>query len=84
MFGDLAAGAKPDTLARAHMLEDLDQSDRAAGAPCQAIVQVDGHQPGMLGAFLVHELETIDQIGRELVGGAETARQIETIVVGFE
>ena len=84
MFGDVAAGAKPDAIAPARMVEKLDQSDRLCRPPDQPIVHAQAHDLGALGTLFEEKVETIDHVLSEFVGRAEPCIAIETIVVGFE
>ena len=53
MIGDFSAGADPDTLTLAYMIEEADQARSAAGPADQPIMQAHAHQPGADGALLV-------------------------------
>src|SRR6516225_8349435 len=73
MLGDVAAGADPHTVAGRHVVEKLDEPGDPAGAAGQPVVQCQRHQLGVIGALLVHDLEAVDHVAREILAGRETA-----------
>src|SRR5580698_9410450 len=83
MLGDFASGTEPHAIMLLHVVEKLDQADRAGRTADQTIMEGNAHDLGRLGAFLVHQVETIDHVAREFIGGAEAIVLIESIVVCF-
>src|SRR5437016_5681729 len=71
MSGDVASGAEPDFVARARMIEELDESDRLRWPADQPVMQRQTHQLRPLRALLVERLEAVDHIVGEFVCGAE-------------
>src|SRR5579883_59536 len=84
MLGDVAAGAEPDAVAFRRIVEELDQPRRLAWPADQPVMQRHAHDLRPLGAFLVEQIEAIDHVSGEFVGGAEAGVAVETVVVGFE
>jgi hypothetical protein len=56
----------------ARVFKKLDKPDRPRRPADETIVQIDRHHFGMFGPFLVEQVETIRQITRKSIGGAET------------
>src|SRR5579872_4617278 len=84
MFGDVAAGAEPNAVATARIVQEFDQAGRLAGPADQPVVQRDAHQLRALGALVIEQVEAVDQILRKFIGGAEAGIAVETVVVGLE
>jgi hypothetical protein len=84
VFGHFAPGAEPHPLVLLRVFEEFDKPHGLSRTADQPIVQIDGHELRMLGAFFVEEIEGIHHVAGEAVGGAETQIAVEAVVVGFE
>ena len=66
------------------VLQELNQSDRLGRPANEAIMQIDRHHLGMLGALFVEQIEAIHHVAREAVSGAKANIAVEAIVVRLE
>jgi hypothetical protein len=84
MLGDLASGADPHTVAVGDVVEKLDEAGDPTRAPGQPVVQRQGHQLGVVGAFRVHDLKAVDHVAGELLAGGNATVLVKPVVIGLE
>ena len=84
MLRNVLAGAEPDAVALARMVEEFDQACGLRGPADETIVQGNAHDFRDIGALFVKQIEAVNQVGGEVVGGAEAVILVEAIVVGLE
>ena len=84
MMCNVLAGAKPDTIVLARVVEKLHQSNRLRWPTNQAVVQRHSHDLWSFRSFLVEQIETVVQVSREVISRAEAIVLIKAVVVGFE
>ena len=84
MICNVLAGAKPDTIVLARVVEKLHQANRLRWPTNEAVVQGHSHDLWSLCAFLVKQIEAIVEVGREVIRCAEAIVLIKAVVVGFE
>src|SRR5205085_5853848 len=75
--------ADPDAVVRAEMLDKSDQRLGAAGMTANAHVQPNRHHSGVLGAFLIEQVEAVAEIGEEILARPEHAAS-ELYIIGRE
>ena len=80
---DVDTAAEPDPLGAPHIIEEFYQARGARRATDQTVVQADGHQPGMLGALSIKEVEGIPHVPIKIVGVCKAMALIAAVVVGF-
>ena len=78
---DLGARRDPHAVLGGDVAEEAVEARGPSRAADDAAVQADVHQ---LSALLVELVESVDQVGREIVGGDEPVRDQELEVVGVE
>ena len=85
MPGDVDAPRDPDILEPVDVVEEPAQRRNAARPPDQAAMQAHRHHPGRTpDTFLVERVETVAQVGLELVARVEPLRRGEAHVVGIQ
>jgi hypothetical protein len=84
MLGNVLAGAEPDAVMLARVIEEFDQAGGLCGPADETIVQGNAHHFRDIGALFVKQIEAVGQVGGEVVGGAEAVILVEAIVVGLE
>jgi hypothetical protein len=84
MICNVLAGAKPDTIVLARVVEKLHQANRLRWPTNEAVVQGHSHDLWSLCAFLVKQIEAIVEVGREVIRRAEAIVLIKAVVVGFK
>src|SRR5260370_30780320 len=82
--GDVDAAAEPDLIVPRDMVEEALQSGKSSRAAGQAAMETDRHHLGPLGAFRIENVESVAQIGKELLAAVEALRRRKTHVVGVE
>ena len=80
---DVDTAAEPDPLDAPHVVEEFYQARGTRRATDQAVVQADGHQLGVLGAFFIEEVEGIPHVPIKIIGVCEAMALVATVVVGF-
>src|SRR5262245_40010197 len=83
MVRDVTATAEPHPLEAAHIVKKFDQTCGTRRTADQTIMQANGHQPGMLCAFFVKQVESIPHIVKEVISMCEAVALIAAIVVGL-
>src|SRR3954468_13559900 len=84
MLGDLQPRRHPDALVLADIVEEADQPRRAAGAAGETTMQADRHHLRRALAFGIEHVESILQIGEELLAFGKALRIDEAHVVGVK
>src|SRR5262249_48624780 len=83
MACDVTATAEPDTLEAPRVVEKFYQTGGTRRTTDQAVVQANGHQPGMLCTFLIQQVEGISHVLQEVIGVCEAVALIAAVVVGL-
>ena len=82
--GDVDAPRDPDLLVRRDVIEETRQRRGAPGTADEPAMQADRHHLRRGLAFRIERVESVLQIGEELVAGIEALRRGEAHVVGVE
>src|SRR5262249_50436842 len=78
--GDVDAAAEPNTIMRAHIFQQPDQSSHPPGPPDQPVVHADRKELRCSShALAIKHVEGIAHVGEEIVAGREPAVLVETI-----
>ena len=83
VLGNVNAAAEPHPIVAAHMVEEFYQASGACWTADQAVVQANGHEPGVLRALFVEQVKGIPHILEEVVCLGKTMTLITAIVVGL-
>ncbi len=81
---DVHAPAHPDPVVPFDVIEKTEQSRKPAGPPQKPAMHADGEHLRVLRALGVQDIESVAQIGEELLAGIEALRGGEPHVVGVE
>src|SRR5260221_1898966 len=81
---DIDAAADPHFVVTLHVVEEAGEAGEATGSPDEAAMQPDRHHLRPLLPFRVEHVETVAQIGEELLAGIEALGGGEAHVVGVE
>jgi hypothetical protein len=85
MVRDFRAGAKPDVIKAAHVVEEFAQARRSGRPSRQAIVESNRQKLRGTGpALAVQDVEGIAHVGEEIVARSEATVLVEAIVVSLE
>src|SRR5690606_26072710 len=85
MPGDVDTARQPDSLVALHIVDEALQRSRAAGPADEAAVKADAHHGrASLPAFFIERVESVFQIGEELITRVKALRRGETHIVGIE